>query len=75
MSPNSQQASNQHRLIHEIQSQVMVLSQSLFQISDKLTACDDDLRYLLNDVEEDQVAHIDKLKSSIDEIMGELRNK
>ena len=52
MSPGSS-LNGQQRLIHEIQGQVQVLSQSLFQISDKLVSGEDDLRYLMNEIEDE----------------------
>lgn len=70
MSPTSQPSSL--KLLNEIQSHIQVLSNSLFSITDKLTGCDDDLRYLMNDVEEDQVAHIDKLKGGIENIINDI---
>jgi len=62
VSPTS---NSQGRLLHEIQHHIQIISSALYSLSDKLTACDEDhlLGYLLNEVEEDQVSHIGKLKA------------
>jgi hypothetical protein len=52
MSPSSQ-SNQQLRVVQEIQGHLQILSNSLYSISDKLLSSDDDLRYLVNDVEDD----------------------
>jgi len=44
----------------------------MFSISDKLTSSEDDLRYLVNDVEEEHQSLVDKYKSQIDTLMSDL---
>ena len=61
MSPNNQ-ISNQQRVISEIQGHVQILSQTLYSISDKLLSCDDDLRYLVNDVEDEHTQILENYK-------------
>lgn len=56
----------------EIQSQVQILSQALFSIDDKLIACDEDLKYLMNDVEDEYGGQTDKFKVALDQLLTEL---
>jgi hypothetical protein len=52
MSPSSQ-STQQQRAVQEIQGHLQILSNSLYSISDKLLSSDDDLRHLVNDVDDD----------------------
>ena len=65
-SPSSTQM---NRLVADIQTNVRVLSQSLGSMGETLASCDEGLRYLMNEVEEEQCSNFDKLKTSLESIM------
>ncbi len=44
----------------------MVLTQSLYSISDKLAAGEDDLRYLMNEIEDEHSQVINKFKVTLE---------
>lgn len=65
-SPSANTVSHQQKLVADIQSQVAVLTQSFFTMSDKLNTCDEDLKFLINQVPKEQASHFNKLKSIVE---------
>ena len=59
-------------MVSEIQGHVQILTNTLFSISDRLLSSDDDLRYLVNDVEDEHSQLLEKYKQTVDRVISDL---